>query len=501
MSYHRLRTSGLLLGLAASLVGAPPKRPNILIINADDLGYGDLGCYGATRIKTPQIDRLAKEGVRFTQAYATAATSTPSRYSLLTGEYPFRKEGVQILPGDAALILDPARTSLPSMLQKAGYRTGIVGKWHLGLGSGKVDWNQPVAPGPREVGFEHSFIMAATGDRVPCVFLENQRVVGLDPADPIQVDYKKPFEGEPDATRDRATLKVDWDHGHNFAIVNGIGRIGYMKGGQKARWRDEDMSDTFLAQAKAFVTEKGERPWFLYYAVHEPHVPRIPHPRFKGATELGPRGDVIVQFDDAVGQLMAHLKQLGVDKNTLVILTSDNGPVLQDGYKDDAAERTGSHKPAGPLRGGKYSAYDGGAKVPLLVRWPGQVRPGHSDARVCQMDFFASFTGLTGGTIPQGHARDSQDHLPTLLGRTQKGRRTLVTVGARNSLLDGPWKFIPGGSGQAWEPHTRVEMGRTPEDQLFRVDQDPSERRNLADKHPVRLKAMKAHLEAILKGQ
>ena len=190
---------------AAAVTGLLPRlhaqraaqRPNIVIIYADDVGWGDLSCYGATRVKTPNLDRLASDGIRFTDAHSSAATCTPSRFSLLTGIYSFRNERARVLPGDAPLLIQPGSMTLPAILQKQGYKTGAVGKWHLGLGEGEVDWNTDIKPGPREVGFDYSFLLPATGDRVPTVFVENQRVVGLDPKDPIRVNYDKPVGSEP----------------------------------------------------------------------------------------------------------------------------------------------------------------------------------------------------------------------------------------------------------------------------------------------------------------
>ena len=225
------------------------EKPNIVLIYLDDLGYGDVGFNGATAIQTPNMDKLARGGVRFTNGYASSATCTPSRYALLTGVYPWREKDAKILPGTAPLIIGTEQLTLPKMLKEVGYHTGIVGKWHLGLGNGDVDWNQKVEPGPNEVGFDHSYIMAATQDRVPTVYIENGTVVGLDPNDPIEINYDENFEGEPTGLENPEKLKMRWHHGHNNSVVNGIPRIGFMKGGEKAQWRDEDMADVFLKEA------------------------------------------------------------------------------------------------------------------------------------------------------------------------------------------------------------------------------------------------------------
>ncbi|MDB6005435.1 MAG: atsA 1, partial [Prosthecobacter sp.] len=358
--------TALFLTLAVSAALAADK-PNVVLLYADDLGYGDLSCYGSKTISTPQIDKLAAEGLRFTDGHSAAATCTPSRFAMLTGEYAFRQKGTGILPGDAQMIIAPGRATLASVFKAAGYQTGVVGKWHLGLGDGTLDWNGAIKPGPTEIGFDHCFIMAATGDRVPCVFVQDHSIVGLDPADPIQVSYKQPFPGEPTGKANPELLKMHPSHGHDMALINGISRIGYMKGGKSALWKDEDMADTFTGQAVKFIEASKGGPFFLYFAGHDPHVPRVPHPRFVGKSGMGPRGDAILQFDDSVGTILATLEKLGLRENTLVLLSSDNGPVVDDGYKDEAVEKLGDHKPAGPLRGGKYSAFEGGTRVPFIV--------------------------------------------------------------------------------------------------------------------------------------
>jgi len=495
---YRLFT--LLLVASAGLApGADtPVRPNILLIYTDDLGYGDASCYGATAFQTPSVDRLAKEGLRFTDAHSPSATCTPSRYAMLSGEYPWRKKGTHILPGDAALIIEPGRTTMASILQKAGYTTGVVGKWHLGLGpQGGPDWNGGVKPGPLEVGFSSSFIMAATADRVPCVFVENHRVVGLDPADPIKVSYGAPIVGEPTGAKNPELLRVHPSHGHDQAIVDGISRIGHMSGGQAARWKDEEMADVFASRAKTFIEQNAARPFFLYFATHDPHVPRVPHPRFAGKSGLGPRGDAILQMDAGVGDLLATLDRLGLAEKTLVIFTSDNGPVLDDGYRDEAVAKNGDHRPAGAWRGGKYSIFEGGTRVPFIVRWPGRVKPGVSDALVSQMDFPATFAALTGQPLAEADAPDSFNVLPALLGDSPAGREHLVEHAGTLALREGAWKYIEPKPGAKRNPMSRVEQGTDPEPQLYNLATDPGETRNLAAGQPEKTAALAARLTKI----
>ena len=371
-------------------------KPNVVIIYLDDLGYGDVSAYGAVGLQTPNIDRLANEGVMFTDGHASSATCTPSRYALLTGVYPWRNNEAKILPGTAPLIIDTLQQTIPRMLKEHGYSTGVVGKWHLGLGSGQVDWNKKVSPGPNEVGFEYSYIMAATQDRVPTVYLENGFVVGLDTTDPIEVDYDENFEGEPTGLDNPELLTLKWHHGHNNSIVNGIPRIGFMKGGESAKWSDVDMADHFLKKAKDYVIKHKNKPFFLYYALQQPHVPRTPHPRFIGKTSLGARGDVIAEADWCIGEFLKTLDDEGLLENTLIILSSDNGPVLNDGYYDEAVEKIGNHDPAGGLRGGKYSLYEAGTRVPFITYWKGKIEHKKSDALISQIDILASLAQLTG---------------------------------------------------------------------------------------------------------
>ncbi len=484
---------------AFGVVAAEPTQPNVVIILADDLGYGDVSCYGAKRVQTPNTDKLAAGGIRFTDAHAVAATCTPSRYALMTGQYPWRKPGTGILPGDAALIIPPGSVTLPSIMKNAGYTTGVVGKWHLGLGTSEkpVDWNGKIEPGPLEVGFDYSFIIPATGDRTPCVYVENHHVVGLDPKDPITVSYKEKVGDDPLGRDHPELLKQKFHHGHDMTIVNGISRIGYMAGGKAARWVDENTADTITSKACTFIEKNKEKPFFLYFATHDIHVPRVPHPRFVGKTSMGPRGDVIVEFDWSVGQVLETLDRLGLAENTIVIVSSDNGPVLNDGYYDQAVELVGDHRPSGPLRGGKGSAFEAGTRVPFIVRWPAKIKPGTSDALLSLMDFPSSFAALTKQTVAPKTIPDSENVLPALLGESQIGRDFLVLAGASMGLRDGIWKMILPNRGATISPYTQIETGNNTAPQVYRLDLDLGEQNNLADTEKERWDLMRTKLNDI----
>lgn len=482
------------------------KKPNVIVMYADDLGYGDVGCYGGKAIPTPNIDRLAAGGLRFSDGYATAATCTPSRYSLLTGTYPWRNPRAAILPGDAPQIISREEVTLPKLMKEAGYATGVVGKWHLGIGNGDIDWNHEIDGTPNDVGFDSSYIMAATNDRVPCVYLDNRKVDGLDPADPIEVNYTaktNPFPDQPTGRDNPELLKMRYSHGHDCTIVNGVSRIGYMRGGKAAQWVDEDMADVFSRKAVEFVTDHQAQPFFLYYAFHQPHVPRLPHARFAGTTGLGPRGDAIAEMDWCVGRLLDTLDELGLSENTIVIFSSDNGPVLDDGYDDKAAELTGDHRPAGPLRGGKYSRLDGGTRVPFILRWTGTVDPGTSPALVCHSDFCASFAALAGVEMPADACPDSEDVLGALLGRANDGRHELVTEGTQRKTLyrQDNWVFLPALDRPRYHPGTGNDIGNSHWDQLYDLDADIGQRHNLAHEMPDRVAAMRQRLNEIVRDE
>jgi arylsulfatase A-like enzyme len=471
-----------------NLLADNSKLPNIIIIYADDLGYGDLSAYGASEIATPNIDNLASNGIKFTNGYATSATCTPSRFALLTGTYPWRNKNAKILPGTAPLLIDTAQITLPKILKSQGYHTGIVGKWHLGLGTGNVNWNAQISPGPNEVGFDYSYIMAATQDRVPTVYIKNGFVDNLDPNDPIQVDYDKNFEGEPTGTDNPELLKFKGDPQHSNTITNGISRIGFMKGGESARWVDEDMADHFLNKAMEYLKTHKNESFFLYYALQQPHVPRTPHPRFIGTSGMGPRGDVIKEADWCVGEFIKTLEQEGLLENTLIVISSDNGPVLDDGYDDQAIEKLGEHKPAGELRGGKYSLFEAGTRVPFITYWKGKINPGISEAIVSQVDLLSSMAKLAGSDAT---TKDSEDLLGVLLGDTNKGRENLIIEAtSRTAFRQGDWVMIPPYKGPSVLMNKGVETGNSGQFQLYNLQDDLHQDQNLAKTNPEKLQEM-----------
>lgn len=466
-----------------------PSKPNIVIIYLDDLGYGDLSSYGATELQTPNIDSLANGGIKFTNGYATSATCTPSRYGMLTGVYPWRNKNAKILPGTAPLLINTTQQTLPKLLKNNGYQTAIVGKWHLGLGTGVVDWNQHISPGPNEVGFDESYIMAATQDRVPTVYINNGNVVGLDKNDPIEVNYFENFDGELTAISNPEMLTMKWHHGHNNSIVNGIPRIGFMKGGKNAKWSDTDMADHFLGKAQEYVKTHKDKPFFLYYALQQPHVPRTPHPRFVGKSGMGPRGDVILEADWIVGEFMKTLREQGILENTLVIFSSDNGAVLNDGYYDDAVEKIGKHKQNGELRGGKYSIFEAGPRVPFITYWKGAITPQVSDAIVCQMDLLASIAKLIG---TDESTTDSENILEAFLGKSKKGRdQLIIEATGKTALRSGDWLYIPAYEGRNLREQVGIEVGNFPFEQLYNLAKDKSQQNNLANSNPEKRIEMK----------
>lgn len=482
----------MLIGITGPAIAT--EKPNVIIVIADDLGCGDVSAYGG-KLKTPNFDRLAREGLRFNRGYAASSTSSPSRYGLITGVYPWRNR-VDILPGDSPLIIPTDKPTMATMFREQGYATCAIGKWHLGLGRGNSDWNRKISPNPFDIGFDHSFIMAATNDRVPCVYFSDGYVVNRDPADPIFVNYQKNFPGEPTGRSHPHLLKQQPapNHGHADSVVNGISRIGFMKGGTQARWIDEEMANVFAGKAHDFIRKNKNRPFFIYYALHQPHVPRVPNPKFAGKSGLGPRGDVILEADAQVGELLNLLDSENLSRNTLIVFTSDNGPVLNDGYADQAEELAAEKKyvPTGTLRGGKYSLFEGGTRVPFIVRWQGRVRPGVSDVPVSQLDLFSSFASLIGGNVPVG--TDSEIHTDVFLGKNKKAGRKNFVIEATGRLAyrEGDYVYIPAHPKLppvAWL--TKIENGNAKQDALYNIADDIGQQKNLAQTHPEILARMR----------
>lgn len=478
-----------------------PQLPNIVIINADDLGYGDLSAYGTSRVRTPNFDRIASMGVRLTNAHASSATSTPSRFSLLTGTYAWRFDGTGVASGDAGMIIRPEMPTLPSALKRAGYITAAVGKWHLGIGdsTGMQNWNGQIKPSLSDIGFDYSYIMAATADRVPCVFIENGRVVGLDPDDPLQVSYRQNFPGEPTGRDNPELLTLRPSHGHDQAIVNGISRIGYMKGAENARWVDSNIADTVSSRAVNFITENSKGPFFLYFATNDVHVPRVPHERFAGKSGMGARGDAILEFDWQVGRIVSALEENGLMDNTIIVVTSDNGPVIDDGYEDLAWELLGDHKPWAWMRGAKYSVYEAGTRIPMAVYWKGHTECGLvSDGAFSQVDLFSSLLSAVGIEKAPDQARDSQNRMDVLLGKDTRGRDWIVEHGYTYSLVtsDG-WKYIEPSDGiqVAWQ--TGIDTGCRTEEQLYNLTRDSVENVNVAKMFPAKADSLKSILDSV----
>ncbi len=480
----------LLVALLGSSIAWSADPPNVLVIMSDDVGYGDISCYGATEVSTPNIDRLASEGLRFTSGYCSASTCTPTRYSFLTGTYAFRRPGTGIAPPNSPALIPPDTTTLPSLLKQAGYQTAVIGKWHLGLGGEEgPDWNGALKPGPLEIGFDHCFLLPTTNDRVPQVYVEDHHVRDLDQDDPLWVGRKKPSEDHPTGITHRETLKMDWSHGHNATIHNGISRIGFYTGGREARFRDEDLSDQWVDRSVRWIEENQDNPFFLFFSSHHIHVPRVVHERFQGHSSLGPRGDAIVELDWCVGELLNTLDRLELTENTLVIFCSDNGPVLDDGYKDDAIEKLGSHQPAGPFRGGKYNVYEAGTRTPFITRWPGTVPTGESDEIVCTIDLAASLAAMAGVELPQDGCLDSFNVYDALLGKPDsKGREHLVQQdngrGGNYGFRVGDWKLQRHDSERTRNTELRLEGRPVARFQLFNLVDDPAERTNVIEQHP-----------------
>lgn len=472
----------LAFGCTSTSHAEPDRPPNVVILYGDDVGYGDVGVYGSKMIPTPRIDALAKQGLRFTDGHCAAATCTPSRYSMLTGEMAFRQPGTGIAAPNSNALIKADRFTLPDLFKQAGYTTAVIGKWHLGLDDEQpIQWNGTIDPSPKAIGFDHHFLLPTTNDRVPSVYVTDGKVLNLDPNDPITISPKPLGDDVPGTaypngrTNPEAMTKTPGDHQHACSVTNGISRIWFMKGGKSALWKDEDIADDFVAEAGKWIEANKDKPFFLFFPTSDIHVPRYPHKRFWGKSELGLRGDAMVSFDWSCGAILDMLEEHGLADNTIVILGSDNGPVYDDGYADGTETKKSSkpsdrgHFGAGPFRGGKYSIYEGGTRTPFIVRWPSKVEPGVSDALFSQTDLMGSFAAMLKQDIPEGEGMDSRDELDTLLGKDKVGSEVILvqTNNKSAALRYRNWKYIP---------------GKKPE--LYDLSKDIGEKKNLVNQNP-----------------
>jgi len=490
-----------------AMAGGQARRPNVVLIFADDLGYGDLGCYGATKVKTPHIDSLAKQGRMFTDAHSASAVCTPSRYALLTGDYPLRQGGAGAwgpLSHTSGLIIDTKRQTLGQVFKDAKYATACIGKWHLGFGKGKCDWNKPLRPGPLELGFDYYFGVPKVNSGFPYVYVENDRIVGWDPKDPL-VYRGKPISPTP-----------------TFPPAAGRKSPNAFAGARKAHeiYDDEKTATLLTEKAVGWIEKNKANPFFLYLATTNIHHPFTPHPRFKGSSQCGLYGDFIHELDWMVGRLLECLKDSGLADNTLVIFTSDNGGMFNIGGQ--AAWKAG-HELNGDLLGFKFSAWEGGHRVPFIARWPGKIKAGSTSKQmICNVDMVATMASLTGVKIKEGHARDSVDVLPALIGDPARQIRDHLILAAHKrshlAVRKGKWMYIGAQAGGGFTAAKRgghafggpaavtftkrvnsdIENGKikadAPPEQLYDLDADLAQTTNVSRKHPEVVKEMKALL-------
>lgn len=477
--------------------GNAKARPNILLILADDLGYGDLGCYGATKVKTPHLDGLAREGMRFTDAHSPASVCTASRYNLMTGRYGWRTwAGHGTVWANDPLLIEETRPTVASLLRQAGYYTALIGKWHLGFGKPGTpgwddmlgpDFNAELRPGPLDVGFDYFYGMPAVGQH-PNIFIENRRVVGLKADDPIR------FINDP-----RPAYRVNYRDRPRTEPTN-----LQMASGTSAEYAFADGALILTSKAVAQLETAARPPFFLYLAQRNIHSPIIPNARFKGTSEIGPYGDFIHELDWSVGEVLQALDRLGLTENTIVIFSSDNGGVDSSGKRVDHPEIRG-HPMNGPLRGKKTETYEGGHRVPLIVRWPGKIKAGvESRQLVALTDWLATFAEMVGRPLPEDAGEDSFSFLSVLVGgaATTPRRTQLVNDSTRGffSIRDGAWKLILGqGGGGHYRKETSepVVDSSEPPGQLYNLDDDIGESRNLYREHPEIVARLTAALDKI----
>jgi len=474
----------LLATLLSTGILAQPENPNIVFILADDLGYGDVAVLNpSSRIQTPSIDRLAAEGMTFTDAHTPSAVCTPTRYGLLTGRYSWRgrlKKGVINGYGDP--LIEQDRQTVASFLKEQGYATGIVGKWHLGLGFARgeehtdIDFTKPVSDGPHTRGFDFSFIIPASLDFPPYVYIRNGQV----------------------------TRNVTHQSAQDFPAFLRAGPIG----------RDlnpENTLDDLTTEAVAFIHQRApsDQPFFLYFPLTAPHKPVLPHRRFDGSTDLGPYGDFVTQVDWVVGRILGTLDALELTDNTLVFVTSDNGSFM---YRQEAGTEDHTQDPAiqayaedrhtsnGIFRGTKADIWEAGHHVPFFARWPGKIQAGSTSGEtMCLVDFFATVASITGGKIGSATAEDSHDLMPLFQDGSWDRAPVIHHSGSGMfAIRDGKWKLVAGnGSGgrekPIGEPFARPFL-------LFDLSEDPSETTNVIEEHPEIARRLRETLEEMIEG-
>lgn len=485
------------------------EKPNIIYINADDLGYGDTGAYGATKVRTPNIDKLAKQGIRFTDAHTVSAVCTPSRYALMTGEYPLRNNNLSsaVFSRDS-LVVDTHKLTIAKVMQNQGYATAAIGKWHLGFGNKKpVDWNTELKPGPLELGFDYYYGVPVVNSHPPFVYVENHKVVGCVADDPLV--YGKEAATQP--------YPEKWNRGNQ--------KLG---GAKKAHglYIDHQVGTTLKEKAVDYIKKHKATPFFLYFATTNIHHPFTPEERFLGTSDAGRYGDFIHELDWIVGEIMSTLESEGIAKNTLLILTSDNGGMLNQGGQDAYAM---AHKINGDLLGFKFDVWEGGHRIPFIARWPKRIKQGTvSDKLISNVDMLATFAGVFEAEIPKNQAVDSYNLLPVLLNTTDSNLRTELLIASNNlknlGLRQGKWMYINAQGGGGFEakhqgmhafggpsvfPFTNqknsdIENGKlkadAPKAQLYNLETDPYQTTNVYRDYPEIAKAMQLRMEEIRRG-
>lgn len=465
-----------LLSATASTYGNQPDSaslPHIVLLLADDMGYGDPGCYNAeSKIATPAIDRLAAEGIRLTDAHSAGAFCVQSRYGLLVGRFPFRAK----LNWGRQAVIEADRPTLPGMLRSHGYRTAMIGKWHQGLDGGpNHDWSRPLVGGPVDRGFDSYFGIPASLDQTPYYFIRGNRPV------------------EPPTETIAASDTPGWS-----SIQGAFWRAGGIAPGFKHAEVLPKLTDEALRVIREHDKSDGGGPLFLYVALPAPHTPWLPEEKYLGKSGAGLYGDFVLQVDDTVRRITQALADSGMLDETLLIFSSDNGPTW---YPADV-QRLG-HSAAGPLRGMKGDAWEGGHRVPLIVRWPGQVEPASVSSRpVCFTDVMATLADVIGKPLPEGAGPDSVSFLPALLGKPDRTPRPpMVLKGNGTVICEGRWKLITHlGSGGFSAPRQETPTANGPAGQLYDLQDDLGETTNLWQKHPDIVAHLLAELKRI-KGQ